>query len=644
MNEKSPPEPHFDAAPWREVGRGWPLATALLLLCSLLGSPLAAEEDASPLVSGRVLGEDQPLTSAAVYAYDVATYAFSRVTTDQKGQFLFKSLPAGLYKIIAHKEGFVPAVEMLLRRRSDARQFLVMRLAPESLEDVETGESFWEIRARIPADVLRDMSRIGLSDATLEPGLLVAGATGFETRLGAQGGVTELGDGYGQAQLTAATVGVTGVVGGLDVDFDGRYLELTPSGAVPGSEMRSMALSIEGANDRRMSLIASAGEAAEMRGDEAVPVDLEHLQVSWSGAAAGGTSDFSAQLIDESNFYAGGLYGEGLYPGLPGASRTLNVEGSFSRELTDHTSLTTGLSYRQREGFRLLEPDGTLSDEAVGVYGIAGSQIQPSVLVEYGIFSSLSEGGLSLMPHGGFVVRLGGDWQARASVSRRIQDRQDEEAFGRFNTAFYNDETTCHQIGEACYEVRFTHGEEEEQSFTIGAIHREFAEPLRLYFSDDFFNRLESLLMVPGDELPELNFRMVRRISPKILAKLESNIASGGGGIFYATEEVAYENQVRYLVTSLDTRFQNTATGVFVAFHHLEQALRPMTKAGGGNASELEIQRLQLMLTQDLSALADLIPSLAVRFNMELSRGATPYALTDDELHKKLTGGISVSF
>lgn len=83
-----------------------------------------------------------------------------------------------------------------------------------------------------------------------------------------------------------------------------------------------------------------------------------------------------------------------------------------------------------------------------------------------------------------------------------------------------------------------------------------------------------------------------------------------------------------------------------MAFHYLEQAFNPVAQDAGANAAnEVEIQRLQLMLTQDLSALANIIPSLAVRFNMELSRGATPYTLSnDDELHKKLTGGISVSF
>jgi hypothetical protein len=286
-----------------------------------------------------------------------------------------------------------------------------------------------------------------------------------------------------------------------------------------------------------------------------------------------------------------------------------------------------------------------LDDEVVGVYGTAGSQVQPRIFVEYGLYSAMREGDLSLIPHGGIVVKLGDDWEARTKVSKRVEDATD--VFRRFNTAFFKDARSCQTASEACYEVTFAHQRQgEEESFSIGAIHREFAETLRVYFSDDFFNRLESVLMVPGDDLPEVRLRMVRRISPKVLAKLESNYAAGGGGIFYATDDQAYENEVRYLVTSLDTRFQRTQTGVFVAFHHLEQDLSPITDSGSkGGGSEVEVQRLQLMLTQDLSALANIAPNLAVRVNMELSRGATPYTLTpDNELYKKLTGGISVSF
>ncbi len=626
-------------------------AVATILLLSLVCTPVVVAEESRPTVSGRVVGEERPVNSAEVYAYEVATYALEKVTTDQKGQFLFKALPAGLYKIIAHKQGFVPTVELLLRRRPDAHQFMELRLAEDKAEDVRTAESYWDVRARIPADVLRQIQQVGL-ERTHETGLAADNVAVAGAQVRAGGGAVALGDGYGDAQLTDAEVALRGAVGGTQVAFDGRLQELSPTGEVPTSEVRSMALSLEGANESRLSFVTADGALAEKRGEEVVPVGMTHYQLQWSGPAAGGNSTFSAQLIDESNYFNAGSYAADL----PEASRTLNLEGTFSRDVSRITSLTTGLTYRQRESYRLLGPDGSLrdgagplNDEVVGVYGVAGSRIQPRVLVEYGVFSSVREGGLSLMPTGGMVVDLGSDWKARGSFAQRVEREPSELPHDRFSTAFYDDGTTCHEIGDACYEVMFARGSQGEETLAVGAIHRQFAETLRLYFSDDFFNRLESLLVVPGDEIPELKFRMVRRVTPKILAKLESNIASGGGGVFYATDDRTYENQVRYLVTSLDTQFQRTSTGVFLAFHHLEQAFNPVSEgASQGDeslGSEVEIQRLQLMLTQDLSALANIAPSLAVRFNMELSRGASPFTLTsDDEVHKKLTGGISVSF
>lgn len=672
MSEKHSPGPLADSTPMpsKTAARSpWVVAaTSFLLAAGVLCPPISAEDNRSPRVTGQVLGEKQPVSAAQVYAYDLATYALEKVMTDQKGRFLFEQLPAGLYKVIAHKQGFVPAVEMLLRRNPDARQFMELRLTEEeSTEDLED-EGYWQTRARIPADVLHQIQQLGLKSATPETATRLAGVDTFEARMGAHGGTTQLGEGSGNAQLTDATVEVRGTMGPNRMTLDGHFAELTPTdqeALAPSSEVRSMALSLDRPDQSRISLVASNGDLAEIQNDEALDVEMEHYRLSWTGPAAGGTSELSVQLIDETNYYNSSFYTD---LNLPDASRTLNFQGTYNRHLTANTSLTTGMSYQQRDGFYHLGPDeASLSDQVVGFFGVADSKIQPRVMVEYGVYSTLRDGELSLMPHGGVVVKLGSDWQAKTTVAQRIEDRRDEtnatdlgdtfgrfdghdrrNGFERFSAASFNDEDTCRQSGETCYEVSFERQEQDESSLSVGAIHREFAETLRLYFSDDFFNRLESVLVVPGDQLPELKFRMVRQISPRILAKLESNIAAGGGGIFYATDERPYENQVRYLVTSLDTRFQSTSTGVFLAFHHLEQALNPMASQNGtaeSNISEMEIQRLQLMLTQDLSALVGIAPNLAVRFNMELSRGATPYGVTDeDELQKKLMGGISLSF
>ena len=90
---------------------------------------------------------------------------------------------------------------------------------------------------------------------------------------------------------------------------------------------------------------------------------------------------------------------------------------------------------------------------------------------------------------------------------------------------------------------------------------------------------------------------------------------------------------------------------MFLAFHRLEQELTPMTRRARRMARrhepEMELERLQLVLTQDLSILGNLASDLALHLSMELSRGFTPEAELhdeDDEIRKRLTGGISLRF
>ena len=609
-------------------------------------------------VKGRVFGDAVPLAAVQVYAYEVASYAMKKVATDRNGNFLFRSLPVGMYQIVAYKEGFAPTMELLLRRDSEQHQFVEINLREEDVEDPRQAEAYWDVRGRIPSDVLQDIeTHYSLHDSALLPGVRIENASVLAAEMVADGGVEQLGA-LGEAQRAGAEVAVRGQLGEVSMNLEGSFQRLVQQeGAadMPDARTQAVALDLEGLGQSSLSVAASSGE---IDGDGLESVDHEHYRLSWSTVAGNrGRSGVTASYTSENNFYQGG----GLEPlDIPGASQTLDIGGFYRGQVGARTSLEAGINYRQQSadsslfglsdknlGAGFFEPQ-LLDDEALGIYGVAGSQIQPRVLVEIGLYSSVRDGSLSLTPHGSLVVQLGNDWQARTSVAHRVEDREEEALLPRrFHASYFGDRKNCRQVGDACYELKLTHSEGSDQEITLGAVHREFAETLRLYFSPDFFNRLESVFVVEGDTLPEVEFSVVRKITPRILARLQSNIAAGGGGIFYATDDQPYENRVRYLVTSLDTRFQSTATGVFVAFHHLEQALNPVE--GGAveapSLTEVEMQRLQLMLTQDLSILADMAANWAVRFNLELSRGATPYTLTtDDELYKKLTGGISVSF
>lgn len=649
-------KPSSSRSSWAREQAAWGIALFLALGAGVLAAgPLSARPKASPTqqaaaaVAGRVTSGKTPLAAAKVYVYDVGSLRFEKALTDSTGLFLFRTLPAGLYKVIAIKEGFLPAIEVLRRWQKDAAQRLDLALAPADPRDPRNGETYWAVRSRVPADVLRDAAQPWSGDLRAQRGELdatMADLGRFETRLSAVGGMADVPDGY-QGQLAAADIGLHGTLGGVDLGLRGSMRTLSPddpgrSAAMSQAEQHGVALEIAAPGEHKISMSSSSSAMPGLGEGGLRPVDLEHQHVGWSGpTGATGHAGVSGSVTRESNYFQPGWI---QLANLPSASRTLELAGRYSRDLGARTSMAAGVRFKERSGVDAT--DGLrLSEEQIDIFGTADRQVQPRVLVEVGLYSRVRDGSLSLMPSGSFVVDLGQAWKASTSVAYRF-DREESgvSSVPGFDSARFGDRSVCERAGEACYEVLLSRGDQQHGQFSVGAIHREYAETLRLYFSDDFFHRLESLFLVRGDEVPELQVSWARRLAPKVLARLESHFAEGGGGVVYATDDRSFENEVRYLVTSIDAQFERTSTGVFVAFHHLEQSLNPIDDAGRAT-TQLNLERLQLMLTQDLDILHSLPSNWAVKLQMELSRGTTPYSLqADDALMKTLTGGIAVRF
>jgi hypothetical protein len=627
----------------------------LVLALTLAGGAtgLAAEDHpaAKPAgVAGRVLGETSPLGAAGVYAYQLADLSFRKVLTDGEGNFLFQELPAGLYKIIAHKPGFSPAVVMLTRTAAGAYQFMELQLAPRPKGSpgsrAKTGEDFWSIRARIPADVLREIDDSEARLAQLSP--LPSGdlsLSGFTTDFQAMTGVDQIAE-AGESQVSSGGVGIAGRVGDVQVGLRGSFQQLSPNpfsqgGASASGEASTLSLNVTG-DDSRISLMSlsnrmvtrGAGDIHEGGADN--PVAFEHYQVSWTQDLGDkGRSDFAAQYTEEANFHRQAA----IDPiDIPAESRTWRVEGAYTRSLGEGNTLQAGLRYRERQfGLSAANRREDLPGQAsIDLFSQGGVTVRPAVLVEYGLYSTLSDGSLTLTPKGGIVLQLNHNWQLEANASRRIY--QDAPLTPSFFPSLFEEADLCEQGTESCYQARFVRKTDDDNLLSLGAIDRTVGETLRLYFSDDFFDRLESLYLVPGDTLPEVQVMINRRLSPRILTSLQSSVAMGGGGTFVAADGKPYENKVRYFVTSLDTQFQGTATGVFVALHHLSQGLEPLTS--GQASPDMELDRVRVMLTQDLNILFDLANTWAVQLNMEVSRGPA----ATDEIRRRLMGGIAVKF
>lgn len=642
--------------------RSLPLFLALVLVAGAARAGTVGGDSPRtqrPGVGGRVLGEASPLAAAGVYAYQLADLSVRKVLTDNKGSFLFQDLPAGLYKIIAHKPGFVPVVVMLTRTAAQNYQFVELQLTERPLGKANPEDDFWSVRSRIPGDVLRDIEEGDGPQTTYLGQLAPLGdgqrldlaKTGFRTEMQAMTGVDQIAA-VGGGQVSGAGLGIKGTVGDVQIGLRGNFWSLSGDpvsvgGPGVGGQASALSLDLSHGSSSRFTVSSLSNRLVGGRGGEGremEPIDFEHYKVNWTQEVGEkGRSEVSAQYTAENNYHRQGP----ISPlAIPEASQTFWVEGAYTTALGDRNMLQTGLRYRERQ-FGLgaaspRRPEEMPVSQSIDAFSRGGVRVRPAVLLEYGLYSTLSDGSLSLMPQGGIVLQLGANWQVQGNASYRAYE--DTRLDLDFLPSLFEESDLCEQGSSACYQVGLSRQLGEDESLSFSATHREIGETLRLYFSNDLFDRSESLYLVRGDELPEMRVELTKKLSSHVLARLESSLATGGGGTFLAADRRSYENQIRYLVTSLDTQFLGSQTGVFVAFHQLSQELQPLD--GRGPSAQVDLERLRLQLTQDLGFLMDLAKDWAVQLNMELSRGPMSADSNehDNELRRRLMGGIAVKF
>jgi Carboxypeptidase regulatory-like domain len=636
----------------------------LIFAIALLGQAAGVRADVHHSgVGGLVRGESSPLSAAHVYAYQVTDFTLHIATTDAQGGFLLKDLPAGFYKVIARKAGFLTAVIPLARKAAQDYQHLEVNLLQRPAGQAAKEDDFWGLVSQVPADVLHQIERVEAGDETLRLTGLPFGTgnrlilpNSLKGKVQALTGVDQFASAGGQ--MSGTGVDLEGQVGDTRVNLQGKYFLLSPSatfqpsgGGAGTGTASSLAVDVNHGPGSRVSF-QSFNNRLSLRGESGdySPVDLEHYQVSWGqNVGENGHSEMAARYTSESNFHRPLA---SLVPlDIPEASRSWNFEWAYTENFSDRNSLQAGMRYRQREyglgdAERLLNgktsSNGWQDFSSVDLFSRGGLRVQPAVLMEYGLYSTLSDGTVALTPQGGVVLQLAADWQFEGTAAHRIY--RDQPAAPEFLPTLFEQRDLCEQGSASCYQMNLIHKVGNDDSLTFGASQRKVGDTLRLYFSDDFFDHLESLYLVRGDTLPELRFGFQHKISPKIVTKLDSSLASGGGGLFVASDGLPYENRVRYMVTSLDTKFLGTSTGVFVAFHHLVQQLDP-SGVPGHSVAQMDFQRLQLMVNQNLNFLLNLASEWAVQLNMELSRGFDPTTnVASDTVRRRILGGIAVKF
>jgi hypothetical protein len=572
-------------------------------------------------------------------------------------------LPAGLYKVIAHKAGFLPVAVLLTRTSAEAQQFLEVHLSRASGDEKA---DFWSLRGEVPADVLREIEGdVASGGAAREPvsfatfGPPTDSPARLETEMMAMTGTRDLATGQ-SAQVNRGEIGMRGQVGGFNIGLVGTYAALEPAPFAEGRSFRrsfaegeasALQLRLDDRADNSLIVSTLSNRMTVLRGNREAPMELDDYRVAWDGAlgsAGRSTLHAHAQYTNESAFFGRGWV---TTSEVPDASETLRLETRYATLFGERHSIEAGVRYRQRDDrYQRGRAVESLAADRLDLFSRGGWQMAPAVMVEYGLYTTLRDGTTTLTPRGGFVFQLGPRWQAATRISRRL-DADETGPTADFSPILVsNREDFSNSVAEEAQIVVTRSLGEDDESISLSASQRRLGDNLRLYFSENFFDYLQNVYLVEGDELPEVQFTLSRRLTSDLHTRLESSFARGGGGTVVADRR-EFQNDVEYFVTSLDTLYSPTSTGLFMAFHRLEQQLEPLSHGARGvraATNPMQIESLEMVLTQNLNILLDLAADWAVRLDVEFSRGSgaplSDQPAAEDEIRRRILGGIAVRF
>ncbi len=640
----------------RAKRRSHNLAAILAMTAMICAPGVVSAELPQAAVSGLVVVAEnaEPLASVMVYVYRLGELEsqqddtpmgvkLTRVLTDAAGRFLFEQLPAGQYQLVAHKTGFLPEIVPVTRETATKRQVVELELTRLVPGDLRQGEDYWSLQAKMDSNVLRQIEIDDLAQTSQSAAWALNNvglfSAGFEAVMGTDD--TLSGE---EGTVKGGKFGMVTRVGSIDVVLNGDYESVAPTveGQGPQGSASTIDLRVSRGPDVQLSIKTRSDELSAFGGISGQ--EFDSTLVNWQ-QDLGSKSHYniSAHVVAENFSPVAGS----LVPfGDSGPSRTVTLAGDLNYAMSDRMVWETGFSVHDRSATNPFVQDGessfgglTSRSERIDVYGRSGWRVRPAILLEYGVYSVLQDNELTFSPQGSIVMQLNSIWQIGTQVSGSLNEATANPTLEFLSTHHYDEASSCEQDERFCGKIFFSRTKD-DNVLSLGAIQREFGKTLRLYFDDGYFRNLESLYVVPGDRLPELQLAVSRRLSPNVLTRFQSNVASGGGGLFYAADRDLYHNVVRYIITSIDTQFQSTSTGIFLGFQHLQQSLSPLV-GGRAELAQLDIDRLQLKVAQGLNAFFDLPADWALQLNMELAKGV-PGVRDHEAVSSRVIGSLRV--
>src|ERR1043166_7348745 len=591
---------------------------ALAVTTAFLATAAVARADAPLPPSLQVLGSvttaARPVANALVIALNLSSLEASQTFTAIDGSFHMPSLPAAVYKVIAVKAGFIPAMAMIVPTKETHK--IALALKNEKNAGRDANQQIWELRASLPPDVLREIDNVLVERqaqmASLTP---MMSAPRFRGEMSSITGVPQ----QSTAPSTAQTaLGVESRLGeSWQLGFRGnlhRVEDPTDDArfGTPLAESSAMLMELRSSPTDAVR-VASTKSWWRYRDDAIAPqqnADIRSHNIEWEH----GDAKLQVRYLAQQN----------LFNANPG-SDLIEVAGNTTVLQAGRTDVGVSLRVAQESLHNI--PNATF--RTADLTASANLDVSPRLMLQYGVSSRLGLYGTEWAPRSGAEWKIGKDTALVVSGLYKVYQQDQQNAMPAI--VVWSDES--HVLPRYAYSVGIVSGDETKSGISlVGSVMRADA-PLRVIFTDGFEQFWDGLYVDAGDVRRDLRLNCRKELVQRILI----DVSSSAGYIRPAIPSLVDGNK-NFITGDLQSPYEPTGTTVAISYREMRQPQQ--NRAGADYRSE----RVNVRLAQPVHFLLD----LKLLVGVEVARADnSPYLLDTIDPNggtRKYTGGLAVNF
>ena len=587
--------------------RATAIAAAMIVTIAAPAQP-AVPLPAALQVLGTVTNSTHPVANALVIALNLTDFVATQTYTTTDGSFAIPALRAGIYKIIAVKQGFIPAIATILP--TSPRHRVALKLERDRGKNRTANQEIWELRGSLPADVLRELdqamepaqpvvsyeiprirgemlSLTGVSNETSNPAYA-------QTSLGVQGRLNE-----------TWQVGIRGNMQRFEDPTDEmRFGPPVAESSVMSMELRSSPTSSYRVASTRSSWMYTDGA------EGAREADVRAHNFEWQH----GASRVQVRYLQQENLFRDVTMGSNLIEiaGDVPVLQTRRNDLGVAVRITQETVSSAAQILRTAD----VTANGTLS-------------VVPSVILHYGMASRIGVDGQEWAPRTGAEWKITDNTSVIGSAMVKVVDR-DPAAIDLPSLVFISEDGRV--LPKYTYTFGVVSGKDGKNHFSAIATVTAIDSPLRVVFTDAYDQFWDGLYVDTGDVRRDMRVAYRHEFGNR----LAIDVATTAGTATHHDATLPNREKT-YVVGDLQSTFNPTRTTLAVSYREIQQPRE-------NGQEDYHTERFNVRMAQSLYLPID----IKVLIGLELARADnSPYlidTLTPEGTSKKYIGGLSLNF